>query len=113
MTQEQACRSRGGLTRDGNGAPKPENPMGTRLKWGGSGKNLDPPNYMGRVWVSRTHTRRPAYPPHLSLSCRIACCCAAATLRAVVTVSRAVAPSLPRELLRRSRLACCHCSLVS
>jgi hypothetical protein len=47
---------------DGNGAPKPANPTGTRLKWGGFGKKLDPPDLMGRVWGWQTRTRRPANP---------------------------------------------------
>jgi hypothetical protein len=38
-----------GVLSDGIGAPKPANPMGTRLKWRGFGKKLDPPGLMG--WV--------------------------------------------------------------
>jgi hypothetical protein len=52
------------ITPDGNGAPKPANPTGTRLKWGGFGKKLDPLGLMGRVRGWQTRTRKPALSPN-------------------------------------------------
>ena len=60
-TSGYAFTLRGGAP-DGNGAPKPANPTGTRLKWGGFGENLDPPGLMGQVWGWQTRTHRPADP---------------------------------------------------
>jgi hypothetical protein len=38
--------------------------MGTRLKWAGFGKKLDPPVLMGWVWGWQTRTRIPALSPN-------------------------------------------------